>query len=573
MRRILRLFAIIVVLFLIAILWFWWNRPKPVDMAANVPADSMVYLEANSLADVAGAIAETDTWQSVAPQIGFTATRKRNDWLTYLTKMTGLGSASAVIAARAQIAFVLLDLNSAGNGDSLEFKSQAALIVETHTSSARVKPVMESAIGSVATRVYVHPQVEHVTVEGNEFTRWIAPDGLRRIIAAEDGSLVVVGNDERALSACLAVRHGQRPSLLRKAELQEMRSRLKADEALAFGYTSAANAARLVAVGAPMVFGRLLEEPQLQRLLALGAANLLGNLGWSAHRFKGGIEDSYLIDLKPDVAARLHSPFLSSEQRLKGAWEFVPEDTESVSTYNIRDPAVAWESFAAVVSSHLDVLSAILFTTKFREVLIPYGIDQPENFLKGIKPEILTVRIGPRTERAVVIARIANPEVVHSFVTRRFGLKPHVEKVGDDQFVLSPDEGFAASFVGDYFLLGAPDDVRRCLSARAVHNVIISSSRVGVLTHYLERPGPVNVVTYASDAERTRAFINTVATIRGTRESTSSAEIDRVIAGLPFATTETNLGDNGFERRTRSAFGQFASLISVLSGEIVSPAP
>ena len=50
MRKIVRLIAIVAVLVLVGFGWFWWNRPQPVDMAAYVPADALVYLEANSLA-------------------------------------------------------------------------------------------------------------------------------------------------------------------------------------------------------------------------------------------------------------------------------------------------------------------------------------------------------------------------------------------------------------------------------------------------------------------------------------------------------------------------------------------
>ena len=574
MRRIFRLFAIIVVLILIAILWFWWNRPIPVDMAANVPADSLVYLEANSLTDITSAISETDTWQSVAIDLGFTPAKRRNDWLTYLAKTTGLGSATAVIAARAQIAFVILDLSSQGNGDALEFKSQVAVIVETHTSAYRVRPAMESAISTLAARIYVHPRVERVTIDGNDFTRWIAPDNQRRIVAAVDGSLVVVGNDERAVSACLAARHGERPSLLHKADLEEMRTRLKAAEALAFGYASGANTARIISVIAPMKVGVFFAQPQFQKLLTMGAANLLGNVAWSAHRFNGGIEDSYLIDLKPEDAARLQPAFVRADQRLQGAWEFVPAEADSVSSYNILEPSNAWLTCKTVISSRLDILSAVLFTDLSRNAFQPYGIDEPDVFLQGIKPEILTVRIASQSEHPLVVAHIGKADILHQFITRRFGTKPRSEKVGDVEVVLSPDEEFAASFADDYFLLGAPADVRRSLASRAAHESLTSSSSaVAALTHYLERPSAAHVVTYARDGERTRAFINTVAIIRGTRSSISSGQIDRVISGLPFATTETKLGENGFERRTRSAFGQFAFLVSYLNPEPDNTSP
>jgi len=39
--------------------WLWWARPVKVDMAAYVPADSIIYFEADSLPEIFGAVAST----------------------------------------------------------------------------------------------------------------------------------------------------------------------------------------------------------------------------------------------------------------------------------------------------------------------------------------------------------------------------------------------------------------------------------------------------------------------------------------------------------------------------------
>ncbi len=572
MSRILRLLAIIVALSLIAIVWFWWNRPKRVDMTANVPADSLVYLEANGLPDIAATITETDGWKQLAPYLAIKSVRRQNDWLSYFLKMTGIGPTVSVIATRAQMAFVLLDLSSISNGDTLEFKPVAALVVETHTSESRVKPAVKDLLSDFARRAYANPKFELVNLSEGEFFRWIAPDGQRRIVATFDGSVVVIGNDEKAVSACLAARRGQRPSALHQPELEAMRARLHASEALAFGYVSSANIARLVSEGAPLLLGKLSRGIELQNLLAGGAGKILGNVGWSARSFKGGIEDSYSVSLKPGVVMRLRPAFLSTDQGLQGAWEFLPAEVYSVTTYNLRDPSATWDSLNAAVSSQLDALSAVVFTAGFRALLAPYGIDEPDMFLKAIQPEVLTVRVDAQSDRALVVARIANANSLHQFVLRRFGANPRAERMGDNELVLAADDQYAASFAGNYFLLGSPEDVRRCLAARATQNAVTSSpTRLAALTHYLERPGNSSVVTYAKDNDRVRALIATLTTISGSRSSPSWEELDRIINELPYATTETSLGEDGFERRTRSPFGQFSSLVSLLAPEPVRP--
>jgi hypothetical protein len=569
MKRLLRVLAIIVTLLLIMAGWCWWNEPVPVDMAANVPADSLVYLEAESLTDIAAALTETESWKRIAPYTGIPAMKEKG-WLTYLIRTTGMGPTANVIATRAQIALVLLELNSTRSGDSLEIKHLTALVVETHTSATRVKSTVEGMLGEVARRTYGQAKFERLNLSDGEFARWLAPDGQRRIVASFDGSVVVVANDERAVSACLAARRGQRPSLLHRPELEEMRLRLHAADALAFGYVGSAHVPQLTSESAPRYLIGL--PPELPKLLAASAGKLIGNIGWSVRSFNGGLEDQYFLSLNSGLAERLRPTFQSIDHGLQGSWEFLPADVASVSEYNFRDPAGTWDDLNAAISSQVDVVSAVILSKGSRLLFEPYGIDDPESFLKAIKPEILTIRLDTQSERALVIAKIADGISLHQFVARRFGSKPPTERVGDHEFVLSGDKQFAASFAGDYFLLGSPEDVRRCLATQGTSNTLISAPlKLASLTHFLKQPGTSNVVTYAKDNERVRLMISTLATIRGFHSSSSPDEIDNTINELPYATTETTLGADGFERRTRSPFGQFSSLLSLLPPSPVAP--
>jgi hypothetical protein len=573
MVRILRLLGILLVIILIIAGWFWWNRPAMVDMAAYVPADSLVYLESNNLIDIANALGATDSWQKLVPHVGIKLPDPSNSWSTYLVRVTGIGSVPTVVATRAQVAFVMLDLTASGNGDALEFKPEAAVVVETHTSARRVKPALESLLNDFTKRAYIDPKRELINTEGYEVSSWIAPDGQRRIVASVDGSVVVIGNSIKAVTACLAARHGQRPSLLHRPELEEMRARLNGNSALAFGYASSANAARLISEAAPIVVGRLSSKQEFQKLLATGANKLVGNVGWSARASKGGIEDNYFIGVKPEVLSRLRPAFVATQTNFRGGWELLPRDVYSVSSYNIRDPAAAWDTFNATISSQLDIVSAVVFTTAFKALLAPYGIDDPDTFLKAVKPDLLTVRMEAQSERAVIIAGIASQDTLRQFVSRRFGANPKSEKVEEVELLLSPDGDLATSFAGDYFLLGSPEDVRRCLLMRANRsNLISTSERLDALSHYFEKPSSSIIVTFTKDTDRVKSLITTMKTFGG--GDGVDAEVDRVIDSLPYAVTESSLGDSGIERRTRSDFGQFGFLISFLAPEPPSkPAP
>jgi hypothetical protein len=566
MRRILRVLFVVAILLLAAGAWFWWNSPQTIDMATNVPADSLVYLEANSLADVARAIGDTDAFQNLAPALGMKQKRWQDPWLNYLARITGIGSAESVIAARAQVAVAILDLNANGAGDTLEFKPLAALVVETHTSANRIRPALEHLLGSFAQRAYGQPTLEHVNSGDAEFLEWIAPGGARRIVATIDGTTVIIGNDERAVSACLAARRGQRPSLYNQAELQQMRSRLAASSALAFGYVSSANAARLLSIATPLLFGKLPEESQLQKLLSVGASKVLDGAGWSARPFAGGIEDRYAFSLKPAVVSRLRSSFAAPPLQHQ-TWELLPVGTYSLTSYNLRDPALTWDSLNAAVSSQVDALTAVIFTSASKASLLQYGVDDPPLFLRAVQSEILTVRLEPGSARPVVIATVGDERALREFISHQLGPKSRLEQLGKNQILISADNQSAAAFIDHQLIMGSADDVHRCLASRAQGAAIIGSPEsLKAVTKFVDLADTADVVTYTNDSERVRAFFAGWNAIRGTGSGEAiPTDGERVMKGLPYAVTETRLGEFGFERRTRSPLGQFSSLLSLLT--------
>ena len=105
------LLGILLIVFL-AFGWIWLNRPQRTDMSDSAPASALVYLESNSLMEVADGIAATDTWKLVKPLTG----EAKTDWpsvqMRRLIAFTGIGPTSSVILARAQVAIVMLDLGS-----------------------------------------------------------------------------------------------------------------------------------------------------------------------------------------------------------------------------------------------------------------------------------------------------------------------------------------------------------------------------------------------------------------------------------------------------------------------------
>lgn len=535
---------------LIALAWIWWNRPQEADLAGYAPASSLVYLECNSLMVVADAIVTTDSWNKLKPFIGAGS----DNWTSPRTRrfiaFTGIGPTPGVILARAQVAMVMIDLGAREEGDTITLKPEAALLIETHTSEARIKTTVEDALKKFAERSYGKPTLKRMDINGDEFLNWASPENNRQIVATIDGSLVIVANSERAVSACLEARRGQRPSLRSDPELQQMRAGLSANNTLAFGFVSSSHTAELLSLGAPVLFGRAPGEAQFDKLIANSAPKILGSAGWSARSVSGAIEDHYLFSLQAPVVSAMRPLFQpsSANQDLN----LVPADVHSLTVYGFPDPAQTWRGLLTTLSSRLDTLSAILMVSILKSALLPYGIKDPEKFLQFTGPEILTAKLKADSSGSILIAKVRDETKLREL------LKNSTTPPDNDE----SERRLVVHFQDGYVLMGAEDDVQRCREAATAQ---ISHAKLP----YFGSSDPIsaNIVTYSKDTSRIRNFIFGLTRAEGKSTVPDPAKLDQAIDQFPYALTQTSLNETGLDRKTRSAFGQFSALVPLLFPE------
>src|SRR5215213_1772156 len=163
------LLALLALLLVLAV-WVWWNYPRKVNMTAYVPADTLVYLEANDLPGIATGVISTDAWKALAPAAGIKSGLGNLGWLSRLASWTGIGPADAVVLSRAQVAVTVLGLDTVEAGDALKIKPRYALVVETHTSESRARSAIENRVGDFARRAYLAPRVEQKEIDGAKYT-------------------------------------------------------------------------------------------------------------------------------------------------------------------------------------------------------------------------------------------------------------------------------------------------------------------------------------------------------------------------------------------------------------------
>ncbi|HVF42357.1 MAG TPA: hypothetical protein VM936_05085 [Pyrinomonadaceae bacterium] len=563
MQNVRRALIVLLLLAVAAFAWLWLTRPEKVDMAAYVPADSIVYLEADSLPEVFDGVTSTDAWRELSGAAGVELGRKTSGWLTDLVSFTGLGPSDAVVLSRAQVGVAVLGFEAAEESDTtLRFSPRAAVVAETHTSEWRVRAAVEKLAGDFARRSFGAASVERKEVDGVQFVTWVSQsDARRKVVTAVIESVALMGNDEAAVRACLDVRRGTRPSLAANEQLKEMRTRLGGEGALAFGFAPQGSAAKVVEIFAPAFVGGVSSESKLQSLLATVlpqlTSQILGSAGWSARAAGGGIEDRYFLSLPGDMARRLQAPLTPAPARDGGVASLLPPGTYQLTRYNLRSPEEAWKGLGAALSSQVDVSRATFITLALEALVKPYGVEKPREFLRACGTEIATAKLDPESEGKLLIASVRDREALGAEVRARLGRGARAERVGDAELLISadPDEG-AAAFAGEYLLMGSEADVRRCLDAHAsgAGGTLQGSPAFRETWKNFSDEQPF-ARTLTDERESTETVLEYLARRGDGRGAPKQGALEEALARRGYGASETRLADGGFEKRTRSAFG------------------
>lgn len=557
-----RALVAVLLLAVLAFAWLWLTRPQRVDMTAYVPADSIVYAEADSLPAIIDAFTSTGAWRESAPAGGVDV---RPGWagrLSAFLSFTGMGPSDAVVLARAQVAVAVLGLRAAEESDTtLKFTPRAALVAETHSPGWRARAAVEKVVGDFARRTFERQSFERKEVDGVPFYLWVEQDGARRtIVAAVDESVAVVGNDEAAVRACLDVRRGARPSLAGDEQLKEMRARVGGGGALAFGYAPRGSAAKAVEVFAPAFVGGMSQEPHVQSVLATFLPQFinqtLGAAGWSARLSDGMVEDRYFLALPADVARRLEGPFAPGERPGPDATRVLPGDTYQVTLYELRNPEDAWRGLNAALSSQTDISRATIITLALEALVKPYGVENPREFLRACGGVLATARLEAASEGKVLVAAVRDAAALRTQALAHLGRGARVERVGSAELLISTDEERgAAAFADDFLIMGSEADVRRCLQARLDnhdpnHSAPLKTAELG----------------FSSDAAFARTLTDERESVRAVLSRLprrgDAGTLEKALAMDRYAVSETLLANGGFEKRTRSAFGLFGEVFT-----------
>jgi hypothetical protein len=126
----------------------------------------------------------------------------------------------------------------------------------------------------------------------------------------------------------------------------------------------------------------------------------------------------------------------------------------------------------------------------------------------------------------------------------------------------NPNAGkeFTAVFADGYVLLGKTENMRAGLEALR-RNAADDKKDLQQSAQQSSAP----IVTYTNDEARLNNFISTLLMLQGRPLSSDEvAKLQDTLRRTGFASTETRLNAFGIERTTRSAFGQFSTIVGLL---------
>ena len=319
----------------------------------------------------------------------------------------------------------------------------------------------------------------------------------------------------------------------------------------------------------PLLLGRAPADSDFQRLITTGAAKVFGSLGWTAKPYLTGIEDRYLITLQPEIVARLKpsfGPAIVSSQTPRVR----PNDFYSVTSYKFASPSAALQSLRGAVSSQVDALSAIVFSTLLKSALLSYGIDEPETFLGAVSGELLTLRPDDNAERSLIVAGVRDRATLRELVLKKMKPNGRIDQEDGTETFEDAAGDFAASLTNELIVIGSPPDVRRYTELTRANATVLSAEELRKMNFFVSKSSSANIVTYTNDDDRVRSFLSAVLVAKGA-PMVGAGRIEEAVAGVPYSVTETTLEGRGLERITRSALGQFSTILPLLFPEPSSP--
>jgi len=502
---------------------------KPTDLRTIIPADSLIYLESDDLGAVINAITERPAFREAAQGI------------PNLSALNGVKLAVAVTG------FETKEQAVTEENSVLNFTPRFVAVLETNAWNYQAIKFTEEKLGSFIDDVYGgEVLLETSDRHDGKYFVWTAEDG-RKAYGLVQGSVVYFGNDESSIEKSLAVKRGEVESISNNPKVTR-------GDRLAFGYVSPDGVAQIANIAGLSLAKQSSEEGEVQSFVAGVLPEILRNslkeATWTATKSDEGIVDSFTISMNPEVAAVLNETLIPSRKPAIELPQLVLEDAVSVTRYHLQDPQVAWRSLVLSAGKTTDPASGSLIVNFSDGLFEPYGIEDPEKFLRSVEPELFTVRFDEGGENVVVVAKVKDLATFEQSIANELRTAKAVAESADLTVKKSAD--------GELMLATKPSGVIYLGDTGSVEKLVRAPVGTGYKQLYAKRMFESDALSATTGADKAAAakIVSLFAEAKGGDTAADSRFL-----------TETRFSKNGIERRTVSDFGVIGWIASQLAND------
>jgi hypothetical protein len=577
------LIGILVVLF---VCYKYFNKIEKRDMAEYVPDSAAAFLEINSLSNLFSEIIKTDAWQKLASQFGIS---KQVEYLTTaadVLSFTGLAPAEANLLATAQYALVLdnLELNSQENPDikessessesselekgagQLEIIPRFALVIETHSRASKVEEYLGNRVSLLAQRIYSNKVTSKEENFGDiKIKIFESEEKDRKIISAQKGSVLIIGNSLSTVKKCLNVLLGQEVSFKNNPNLKLARERISQDS-MVFGFIKRETLSKILQISTAFLPTlSKISNSENQTLPSIISLQLLEGLAYSASFKDGEVVEQYFALIKPDLAERLTLSIKPSSKALN----LTPKLRQTSLDFTVllvERPSEFLEEIVQTISSKTDVVISFALRQLVIELGKKYGISPDDPIGDLISNEVALIKL-VREEKQDFLIMLPVSDKFKALPSIGRYLRKGTEKLVSEDYkgfeiVSNPEfESRAIAFLDGYLVLGTKEELVTFIDLWKNSNLVqTNKNNLEFLRNFTLMQ---KAIFLSSKVEKNKladfflAISKLLRTTDGSKEILESDAIKSVLENLHPTTSIGALTDEGLMIEKRSALGVF----------------
>lgn len=520
-----------------SLFFFSCQSSQKTDLRSLAPAETLVYLETNNLGEILQTLTQAKSFQELSKNSPDFSSLKN---IQVAAVVTGFETSEKQITDESAI---------------LNFKPRFALIADTHSWESTAVSLVENQIGRYVKENYGEGvKLNKGEKNGVKFFHWIGKD-KQKIFASIAGSLIYIGNDETIIDKCLAVKRGEADNLLKNENFAAAYEKNKDEKNLAFGYISTDGIAQIANLAGISVAIGTSEEDVIRSFIAKILPVLVQKTAkeavWTAQKTEKGIEDKIEIKTETEVSAVWKETLIGANNPKFEAAQFIPNEFNSFTRYNLQNPQIAWRSILLTSSKQLDSLSGKILSEASGSFFEPYGIAEGETFLSAVGNEIVTLRFDDEGDETVVIADVKDAEKLKKSISPEINFKAQPEKQNNIEIWKSEDKTLSAVFIGNNLILGETESINKCLKAKESGN---NFTKTDYFQHFTNNNS--SAVTISKDSETAKKIAEALGDSKEENQNWTS-----------FYLTDSRFDGDGIKRKTVSDFGLIGVIIEQFDKE------